>query len=479
MAFSQTKNLEKIVDDSISPNLISRWIAAHNPVYIEFQRHDDLISSFALINMDTEADIVINNNASFNIGDEVMLIYAPYKIVGVVLSKTGFDQMVITISKLTFSLDYYNGFTDFINNLTIRKYYAMDFKIISEDNLTEFAFLTATPNSNGVTGIDLSGSLQSLLKNPNTLSFDTNFTNVFHYDVDCDLPFRYAYRERWLNLIGNWNVSELHHAINGEFQIGHEFNGNYAEYLPNDNLANSKWLVDFEEITAWTGKYLTIAFLIGQNVGSYPFIKQSFFDSQGNYIDANYYLGSVTPERMIRLLIPVDSMISGTKVKYFTLKMFNDMFEENPIPLSSELKFNVVDSEPFCDGIYLEWLGEKGNRSYFLFNNLFTENLQIDGGTTFQKPFNSIDDLEEISDWYKKDAFKKITLGAENLTKDQITGLKSLLKSTKVYQILDSDFNKKIGVLVEPSSFTIGRGNDDLFRIEFSIVYPKQFNQTA
>jgi len=38
---------------------------------------------------------------------------------------------------------------------------------------------------------------------------------------------------------------------------------------------------------------------------------------------------------------------------------------------------------------------------------------------------------------------------------------------------------KRTGVLVEPGTFTIGRGDDNLFRIEMSIVFPEQFNQTA
>jgi len=143
--------------------------------------------------------------------------------------------------------------------------------------------------------------------------------------------------------------------------------------------------------------------------------------------------------------------------------------------------FDVINPEDLdCNGIYLQWLGALGNRSYWLFNAKYGESLQVDGGDTYQTAFDTINNLTERANWYEKKPFKKLTIGAEGLTRNQIDGLKSLLTSTKV-DVLTADGTgwKRTGVLVEPGTFTIGRGDDNQFRIEMSIVFPEQFNQTA
>jgi hypothetical protein len=162
------------------------------------------------------------------------------------------------------------------------------------------------------------------------------------------------------------------------------------------------------------------------------------------------------------------------KVKYFDAYITSDNGQ-----VINSIRVNVTRPEDTpCPGIYIQWLGEKGNRSYFLFNDLYNESMQVEGSGTYSKAFDRIDTLTEVSDWFNKDAYKKIQLGAEGLTRDQINGLKTLLKSPKVFEVDPVTF-KKVGVLVEPGSFNIGRGDDNTFRVEFTMVYPKQFGQSA
>lgn len=485
MSLVQTVDLEQIVDNT-SPAIISRWVAAHNPVYLEWIRKDTLVTGITLYEITPgvfRTELTVASNTGYSIDD---LIY-------VNLTNGAFASEVVTVVALNgstgivISKNYGSPIpspSGYINNLTTRKNYYIELELTDSAGSTQLALLQATPDTTGKIGIDISGALQSYLTNEE--GFDIITQNTFA-DTNAAIQFKYRTKEYWTGSSESFSsLSALHYGVNGAFQIGHTYNGNYVEYYPEYINANAKFITDFEENSGWHGYPLDIAFLYNTDLDDTSgglTINYEFYDYNDQLISSPS--GSVPDtdvNNLVRIKTEVLDVITFTEVKYFLVWLSDDngqvteKFKTNVKKIANITQDGRVPFE--CDGIYLQWLGEKGNRSYFWFNDKYQESLQVDGGGTYQKAFDGIDNLTERANWYEKKPFKKLTLGAQDLTRIEIEGLKSLLKSTKV-NVVDPDTFQLTGVLLEPGTFQIGRGDDNKFRIEFTIVFPEQFNQTA
>lgn len=481
MALIQTVNLEQTVDSTVSPPLVSTWVAAHNPVYLEWIRKDTLVTDTESYGPSFKLSFIVGSNTGYSPGDK---IYANTTAISGVFTV---DSLVSTNRIVTTKTGYSTGpsgpYPGYINNLTTRKNYYIEIELTNANGTTQLALLQATPNTSGVIGIDISGALQSYLTNEE--GFDIIVQNVYA-DVNGFVAFKYRTKEYWTGSAESWSsLSDVQYGVNGAFQIGHDFNGNYAEYYPENNLIQSSFISDFEEPTGFEGYPLDIGFIYPDTLTdtSDLTISIEYYDYDGVLIAGpQSSIPNSNVNNFVRVKINAFDVYNLNKVKYILVKINDDIgqilktFKINIRPMAN---LTQNGREPFeCDGIYLQWLGEKGNRSYFWFNNLYNESIQVEGGGTYQKSFDAIDDLTERVNWFEKKAFKKLVLGAENLTKIEIDGLKTLLKSPKVFVVDPATF-KLTGVLVEPGTFEIGRGDQDRFKIEFSIVYPEQFNQTA
>jgi hypothetical protein len=475
MALVQTVDLEVVVDGTISPPLVSTWVAAHNPMYLEWIRKDTLVTDTQGTGLPSYITFTVADNSSFSPGD---LIYANTTAVNGVFEVDSLSGSNEIVTK-TLGGVVAGTHPGYINNLTTRKNYYAEIELIQPTTTTQLALLQATPDTTGKVGIDISGAMQSYLSNEDPID---QFILDGYKDQNASKSFRYRIKEVWDGSSNSFGtISDKQFAVNGAFQIGHEENGNYAKYYLESNIKQALWLKDFDELTAWVGYDIDVAFIYPDTLTTIVDPLQTLIEYY-NYNDViidnviDQVITTADENNIIRWKLPVIEE-AGTpleKVKYFLLFLFDD--NGNVV---SQLKCNVVPvKDTPCPGIYLQWLGEKGNRSYFLFNDLYNESMQVEGSGTYSKAFDRIDTLTEVSDWFNKDAYKKIQLGAEGLTRDQINGLKTLLKSPKVFEVDPVTF-KKVGVLVEPGSFNIGRGDDNTFRVEFTMVYPKQFGQSA
>lgn len=485
MALEQTVDLEVVVDDTASPQLYSRWVAAHNPMYLEWTRKDKLVTGTD--DWDgLKIAFYVADASGYTSGDLIFVstewITGIFTIDSIVLSSIPFPGDKIVTTTLSDSLipggQYI--FPGYVNNLTTRKNYYIEIEILSADESTQLALLQATPDTSGKIGIDISGALQSYLSNEDPID---NFLIAAQIDSNSTRSFKYRVKEYWLNSNNSFgSASDLNVAVNGAFQIAHEQNGNYSAYYPDiSNNTDAKFLTDFDELTVWGGYDIDISFVYPDSLLNTMtnaidgFAKYYTYNDQLLHSDSFYgFILDFDENNIIRWKIPVLNSYSTVLCKYMEITLLNGLNQ-----VIEEKRCNIVKLEDTpCPGIYLQWLGEKGNRSYFLFNDLYNESMQVEGGGTYQKSFDRIDTLTEISDWFNKDAYKKLQLGAQNLTRIEIEGIKTLLKSPKVFVVDPATF-KKVGVLLEPGSFNIGRGNDDRFTIEFTIVYPKQFGQSA
>lgn len=475
MALVQTIDLEVVVDSTISPPLVSTWVAAHNPMYLEWIRKDNLVTNTSAYGVSNNLSIIVADNSGYTAGDLIYINTTAAVGVYEVDSIVSTNRIVTTSTGFATSPGTYPGY---VNNLTTRPNYYIEIELLNTAETISLALLQATPDTTGKIGIDISGAMQSYLSNEDPIA---EFIVDAYKDQNASKGFRYRTKEVWDGSSNSFGTSsDQHYAVNGAFQIGHEENGNYAEYYTENNGNRyAKFLTDFTELTAWDGYDIDVAFIYTDSVDTSLtdiFGTIAYFDYSNNLLSTSTFplVPPADENNIIRWKLPVQSQVGGFDVKYFELYV-----DDSVSSIVDSMICNVVPvKDTPCPGIYLQWLGEKGNRSYFLFNDLYNESMQVEGGGTYSKAFDRIDTLTEVSDWFNKDAYKKIQLGAEGLTRDQINGLKTLLKSPKVFEVDPVTF-KKVGVLVEPGSFNIGRGDDNTFRVEFTMVYPKQFGQSA
>jgi hypothetical protein len=482
MPLTQLRDINQPVPDSGSPPIESYWVAVHNPVFITWQRRDYETptayagSGFLRLQFAAPTGAVTG---------DLIYVNCPGAYVGLA-TITGFaTNDIITDVSISLSMGTFPGY---VNNLTQRANYFIEIEVTvpsassTPPDSDILATLQATPDTTGLIKVDISGALQSYTSNPDTLTLPVSAAG--EADGGSTIQFKYRAAERWRPPSGlveqpYGSYSPNSYGVNGAFQAGHEFNGNYAQYYPNyDNPG--QFITDFTRGKYWAGYPFDVAYIFPPEFDLITVnIVTSFFNSAGVQIGGSAAaLDTADVGKVCRIEPDNDLTGWGEPVAFAQVQMRTDSPDNQILQVWQYDTINTADVP--CEGIYLQWLGEKGNRSYWLFNNKYGESLLVEGGDTYQAAFDTIDDLTDRANWYEKKPFKKLTIGAESLTRVEIEGLKSLLKSTKV-DLLEPDGTgwKRTGVLVEPGTFVIGRGDDSLFKIEMSIVFPEQFNQTA
>ena len=472
MALYQTVDLDQDVDGSGSPPIECRWVAVHNPVYLEWQRKDyEFTTAYAYGGF---LRLQFGGSTGAQIGDRLYISCSVYTGLATI---TGFSTNdIITDVAIVISPGTYPGYA---NNLTQRVNYFIELVIQNVSGTVEYASLQASPDTTGKVGLDISGALQSFTSNADGVGVQLSDDRAI--DTNAMIEFRYKVRELWRPASGLvtqpfGTASANSYGVNGAFPIGHQKNGNYADYYPNTTDPKA-FITDFVRPKYFEGWPFDIAFIFPDD---YALMTTNLvtvqYDATGAVVGGSAsQVDAMLSGNIVRAVPDLDFSSALSPVRELLLQL---QLDPGGQPLLTDMYVDVIPAAECCDGVFLIWLGEKGNRSHYFFNLKYTETMQVDGGDTYQTAFDGIIDLRERANWYNKRAYKKLTIGAGGLTRNDIEGLKTLLKSTKV-DYYDHDTGLFTGVLVEPGTFTIGKGDDTLFNIELSIVFPEQFNQTA
>ncbi len=472
MALTQTVDLLQIASDEVSPNIESSWVAVNNPVYIEYIRKD-----FTFTGASTSAGFLVINFSSTPtgvlVGDRVYIGFeGVYEGAATVTDVTGNDVTVdvqVTLGGAVFPA--------YMNDNTLRENYYIDVFIAEPVTETALAQLKASPNTAGVIGIDISAALQTFVSNTDALTLQVADTS--EQDTNSTIAFVYFVRENW-NGSSNLPVllSDTNYGVNGSFQLQHEFNGNYAEYYLNLHTENKKIPKDFDRPKYFVGYPFDISFIFPIDSDIVPITSSSeHFSGDVSIGTDTSTVTAANKGTLCRIFPNIDLAISpGNTVSYVVHKL-----ESNDSQLTEDLFIDVVYPDASgCNGIYIEWLGNLGNRSYYLFNDRSEESLNVNANETFDYSFTRISDLEQRSDFFAKDASQLFKCGVSAVSRNDIEGLKTLLTSVKVSVITaDGAGWKKTGILIAPGTFVIGRLADNTFNLEFGFSYSKQFNQTA
>jgi len=475
MALNQTVDLLQVVTDEVSPPIESSWIAVNNPCYVEYQRKDFTFTNASYSGGSFLRMIFASAPIGVAIGHSVYIGFeGVYEGPAIVTDVSGTDVTVDVEVDLTGVI----GIDAYMNDNTLRENYFIDLNISEPTNTTILATLKASPNTAGVIGIDISSALQTFVSNTDALILQVADTSV--QDINSTIAFVYSVKENWNGSSNSFVLlSDTHYGVNGAFQLQAQYNGNYAEYYLDIYNEYKKIPRDFVRPKYFVGYPFDISFIFPTDLDLVPMTSRS--EHFAGSVSLGTGISTVTATNkgsLCRIYPNIDVNISpGDTVNYVA-----HYFEANDSQVSETLFIDFIyPDQSGCNGIYIEWLGKLGNRSYYLFNDKSEESLLVNGGDTFEYAFNRISDLEQRSDFFSKDATQLFKCGVSAISRNDIEGLKTLLTSVKVSVITSDGIGgwKRTGILIAPGTFVIGKLADNTFNLEFAFSYSRQFNQSA
>lgn len=147
----------------------------------------------------------------------------------------------------------------------------------------------------------------------------------------------------------------------------------------------------------------------------------------------------------------------------------------------SEIKTIKVEQCTPDNPLMLRWLNPLGGYDQWLFSKTQQYDADVTSMENFQQVVDYLEEANANVNALKKDGNIIITLGAEDLTLDEVNGLRTILSSPKVYVIsgepTTNDF-VRLTVLVKTGSFRLYDTEDTKHKIEFQIVSPNYYFQS-
>lgn len=131
--------------------------------------------------------------------------------------------------------------------------------------------------------------------------------------------------------------------------------------------------------------------------------------------------------------------------------------------------------------IYLTWLNPLGGWDYWLFGTRQQYTIQTKDLDTFQPVINYLQIANGIQESLGKEAYMKVKLGYEGLTRAKVEGIRHILTSPKVYVINGSPGSnnfQKLVVNIDKGSYKVYDTGDGKHGLELTVIAPKLLLQT-
>jgi hypothetical protein len=274
------------LEEDIISGVDCNWIAAHNPIVMEFQRWDFEITNIYLSGSDVwvvgNAGTVFQN--SITVGDFVYLKTALYDgtyEVTYVLN----DNMVLTLTDYT--ADEGTGATviGYIYaavNL-VRLAYYVNCKLYKEQpaSVLKNTFKVYL-DSKGYGFIDLKTYCKVYLSQLSTLILGVPANDK---DAAASCKFKFSYAEVYTGNTPSYS-DILFFAINGAKQYGDEYGSNYGEYFTyktgGDDSERAKLLTDFDTLRIWDGFPIDLSYIYSSEGSFQPYLTVVEVDQAGN-----------------------------------------------------------------------------------------------------------------------------------------------------------------------------------------------------
>tara|TARA_R110000772_G_scaffold112048_4_gene216235 strand:- start:1395 stop:1775 length:381 start_codon:yes stop_codon:yes gene_type:complete len=123
----------------------------------------------------------------------------------------------------------------------------------------------------------------------------------------------------------------------------------------------------------------------------------------------------------------------------------------------------------------LVWLNSLGGTDSWVFSRRQEYTLNVSNMDEFEPIINYLQLVNGVQRVLKKDAYVNIKLGYEQLSSQQVTGIKELLISPYVVVV---DGATEIVVVVKDGTFKLRDTGESMFSLEFEIILPKLFTSS-
>lgn len=139
---------------------------------------------------------------------------------------------------------------------------------------------------------------------------------------------------------------------------------------------------------------------------------------------------------------------------------------------------------PTCDDpIYIRWLQNDGGYSYWLFEQRKTLSFRTSNEQRFDPFIEDIEVAPSVTIVKRKEAENRVFLFADNLTYDEVLGMRGLLESIQVSGLVNVDTWKSEGakwqdVFVDTGTYELGDMDRNLYIISFNISLQKNLGIT-
>ncbi len=455
---------------AVAPSNVSRWNAAFNPIVLNFQRRDVLITSIAgasnqyqvTLNRALSTDeisLALNNNVY--VKSNIYDYYGPAASHAIV---NGFS--VLTINDAFIATDN-NGFVNIVMN---KPNYKIAVEIVSQKTVITANF---SSDKKGYTKADLSGFLKTLVGPSET----NDYTTVNFLDRNLNAQFTFRYQEVWDGNVGQWYSGPAPFYVTyAAMQLGETNGGNMAEYVPFLSVTNqsqrAKWLTDYERPNLYIGFPFDLSFIYSEDllgiqlylevIPNAGFITQGFLlnsdggfllnSTGGKIIISNNIPDPITMVQKIginRVNIPQNFNAAATSaiVNIYYLQNGVKVYIMQPITINV---IHPCDNDPY---VYLKWVNHLGAWDYFRFgyNQLLSGDI-----TNVQSVNRFVDDWEfndTIQDLVQKMAIDKINVGADLLTANESKAIRWLRKSIKAQMLTGMNPVKWQTIIIEDGTY--------------------------
>lgn len=199
-------------------------------------------------------------------------------------------------------------------------------------------------------------------------------------------------------------------------------------------------------------------------------LEYSLTDLSGSYQTSNVFTGLAPGNYTVYIREQATPTCKATG--QFTI---NPAAGSPPPERVSEVKTVKVKHDCFVHPIYLCWLNSLGGWDYWLFEYDHINTLKVSGGEDIQRPIREISTQEIIRETINRTSNKAITVGAENLEKQEFIAISEILDSRQVYwmRVVNGQV-KRLAVKVLTQELQYNE-RDELHPIRLQIELPDKF----
>lgn len=454
----------------------SFWFAIHNPLIVRFFRNDFNIT-LSGDGTTTTATITAGTFPAMSSGDKIY-------IGGFTLKGNFVLNANVTAGATTFTfLSSFNSTTGgYVNCLTLYpNYYAnVKYKLGDGTKYNEDSPHRLDPT--GLAKIDISAYIKSAV----------NMIDEFEHDainkLDDNLSMKMKIQFEGVYDGGSDSSSDqVIYIVNAANQIGYKFGNNLADFVTESTgVDRPKFITAFKSPTYFPGYPWDVGFLYSDSLGGasgvsrneearrsngvVSFTVDAIDTSQKGYLNRLMLKGSYLPGCDSVVLYLGKNIVKFLRNEADTdyIKNETGQFLEaegggTGTFYSEKLTVKLSPCIP-RNAVYLKWIGTGGSWNYWLFGVNQLQGITTSSGGLFAKFSEDLFTQESDSEFLTKGAIPEMTLGADQLTKDDIGsifpasyGLMSIVYSPKVQLLMNPDTWEDDGEIWQTVKVDVGR----------------------